>query len=399
MDDEQIYNEILDELRETGPRQGLWAKCFTEANGNENAAKALYFKYRAEQISKDRLAAKVEPSSAELVRHEVDNGNTISKTSSNPNAALYIWMLLFVVGLVGWLVFNQYQETELRRVQEHQAPTITLPKITAEEEIEQRKEKEANLKIVFSAYFKDQTNFKFPVEDAKCALETSNAGYSHCLFDLAKRSRIKLNDQKDKLLATTTDSKLTQAITKTYLLQEKLADSWCNTFIDATWGGGSGVGQGVASCELSTNEWLGQAINVVADKHAGNYSSSASIFKITDRNSSLNRDCFNETCLRQMSFEIPADIRRYETEIKTYLLTERSQKKYELTRPPGREKWIESLTMSSSQRNELIDLICKNILTGYETEIDSRYPILCNVALNSYWLDTLKIQYESLVKD
>lgn len=41
MDDEKIYNEILDELRENGPRQGLWAKCFTEANGNENAGRKL----------------------------------------------------------------------------------------------------------------------------------------------------------------------------------------------------------------------------------------------------------------------------------------------------------------------------------------------------------------------
>lgn len=66
MDDEKIYNTILDELREHGPRQGLWAKCFTEANGDENAAKALYFKYRAQQLVNQESSATVKSKSTDL---------------------------------------------------------------------------------------------------------------------------------------------------------------------------------------------------------------------------------------------------------------------------------------------------------------------------------------------
>lgn len=50
MYDECYYEQVAEELRLFGPRPGLWAKSFAEANGDEAKAKALYLRYRAEQI-------------------------------------------------------------------------------------------------------------------------------------------------------------------------------------------------------------------------------------------------------------------------------------------------------------------------------------------------------------
>ncbi len=54
MNDEQIYAEVVDELRKNSPNPGLWAKVFAEANGDESIAKAKYLRIRAQQISTQR---------------------------------------------------------------------------------------------------------------------------------------------------------------------------------------------------------------------------------------------------------------------------------------------------------------------------------------------------------
>jgi len=52
MNDERFYAEVVLELRLRGPVAGLWAKAYAEANGNESQAKALYLRYRVEQLAK-----------------------------------------------------------------------------------------------------------------------------------------------------------------------------------------------------------------------------------------------------------------------------------------------------------------------------------------------------------
>lgn len=51
MNDERLYAEVVQELRLRGPILGLWAKAYAEANGNEPQAKALYLRYRVEQLA------------------------------------------------------------------------------------------------------------------------------------------------------------------------------------------------------------------------------------------------------------------------------------------------------------------------------------------------------------
>lgn len=59
MHDERYYEQVAEELRLFGPRPGLWAKSFAEVHGDDAKAKALYLRYRAEQIECE-VRAKVE---------------------------------------------------------------------------------------------------------------------------------------------------------------------------------------------------------------------------------------------------------------------------------------------------------------------------------------------------
>lgn len=54
MNDEQLYNLVVEELRKSGPRLGLWAKAFADANGKDSEAKALYLKYRVNQLREEQ---------------------------------------------------------------------------------------------------------------------------------------------------------------------------------------------------------------------------------------------------------------------------------------------------------------------------------------------------------
>ena len=105
MDDEKIYNEILEELRANGPRQGLWAKCFTEAKGNENTAKALYFKYRAQQLVQQKEATPPKSDSTDLVNHSLTSLKKESQQESiYKNIALYVMVLFILIPAVFWLL-------------------------------------------------------------------------------------------------------------------------------------------------------------------------------------------------------------------------------------------------------------------------------------------------------
>jgi len=51
MDDEHIYEQVAAELEAGNRKEGLWAKCFAECDGDDNKAKALYLKTRVEQLT------------------------------------------------------------------------------------------------------------------------------------------------------------------------------------------------------------------------------------------------------------------------------------------------------------------------------------------------------------
>lgn len=115
MDDEKIYNAILDELRESGPRQGLWAKCFTEANGNENAAKALYFKYRAQQLSNQETPTANSAATTDLSKHIAPSEKIVSQPTQKRNGLLFLGIFLISISI--WKLFESNEKhTEIPKV-------------------------------------------------------------------------------------------------------------------------------------------------------------------------------------------------------------------------------------------------------------------------------------------
>lgn len=51
MNDEHLYAKVVEELQMHGPNPGLWAKAYSETNGNKPQAEALYLRYRVEQLA------------------------------------------------------------------------------------------------------------------------------------------------------------------------------------------------------------------------------------------------------------------------------------------------------------------------------------------------------------
>ena len=49
IDEEKFYELAYDEIESGDLKKGLWAKAFSEAEGDEEKAKALYIKYRFDQ--------------------------------------------------------------------------------------------------------------------------------------------------------------------------------------------------------------------------------------------------------------------------------------------------------------------------------------------------------------
>lgn len=52
MQDEKFYTQVSEELKHRPVIPGLWTKAFSESNGNEAQAKALYIRYRVAQLKK-----------------------------------------------------------------------------------------------------------------------------------------------------------------------------------------------------------------------------------------------------------------------------------------------------------------------------------------------------------
>ena len=51
--EEDAYERAAEELEEGTQNKGIWAKAFSDAKGDEQKQKALYIKYRAEQLIED----------------------------------------------------------------------------------------------------------------------------------------------------------------------------------------------------------------------------------------------------------------------------------------------------------------------------------------------------------
>ena len=88
MNEEEIYESISKEIDSDGKKNGLWTKAFSESDGDENKAKALYIKYRFVQIND------VQPQVEEKVKIEekeaVTNRNCFFCGKPNSNLLMMI---------------------------------------------------------------------------------------------------------------------------------------------------------------------------------------------------------------------------------------------------------------------------------------------------------------------
>lgn len=385
MDDEKIYNAILDELRENGPRQGLWAKCFAEANGNENAAKALYFKYRAQQLINESATVKPKPVSTELNSTFIPAGNSTTHGTSNVTIGfIFLIFALIIFSIV-------HLSNEKNRVLEENKRTeyaTQIVKHTQEKEL-----RELVAKTEFKNLLNSLPNFNFQKENSNCQqvwLASDNIQYNICISNISKLSKTKINNLKNYYNLFITDENFTQTVNQVFVLHEKILNSWCQTFIDATWGQGTGTEAGVAGCEISVDQLIGKTLSTVASNFANSRSTQTS-FAIAHGSNYLNNICNDAICLKK----IIADTLQYENKIKTYLLSVESRKKYEESLPPGRFLWIQSLEKTNDYSRELTDLICDKLLATHEIKLTSQKIIDCKISLSLFWLENFSGNYEN----
>ena len=88
MNEDEIYEQISAEIKSGNTKKGLWTKAFSEAEGDENKAKAVYIKYRFDQMND------VQPQVEEKVKIEekkaVTNRNCFFCGKPNSNLVMII---------------------------------------------------------------------------------------------------------------------------------------------------------------------------------------------------------------------------------------------------------------------------------------------------------------------
>ncbi len=88
MNEEEIYELISEEIESSSTKKGLWTKAFSESEGDEQKTKALYIKYRFDQMND------VQPQVEEKVKIEekkaVTNRNCFFCGKPNSNLLMMI---------------------------------------------------------------------------------------------------------------------------------------------------------------------------------------------------------------------------------------------------------------------------------------------------------------------
>jgi hypothetical protein len=104
MDSERFYAMVADELRTAGPITGLWAKAFADSEGNESKAKALYLRYRAEQLATvessailARQEAREAEHVAELQREEAERRDRVKVEGFMPIHGVLIGLAILIL--------------------------------------------------------------------------------------------------------------------------------------------------------------------------------------------------------------------------------------------------------------------------------------------------------------
>ncbi len=85
MDENKLWEMAIDELDSENRKKGLWAKCFAEADGDENKAKANYLKQRVIDLKSENKKEDIKMNNEKLSNIIHNNPNEkIASTISCP---------------------------------------------------------------------------------------------------------------------------------------------------------------------------------------------------------------------------------------------------------------------------------------------------------------------------
>jgi hypothetical protein len=106
MNEETLYSKVVGELRDQGPRQGLWAKAFAEAGGNELSARAAYLRLRVQQLAEEERQKEVAIEAARIAEEQAQRLAAEDLPGGAPHTTAYTWIAVAVI--VVFFVFMFY---------------------------------------------------------------------------------------------------------------------------------------------------------------------------------------------------------------------------------------------------------------------------------------------------
>lgn len=122
---EEFWSKALAEFNSAERRAGIWAKAFSEAQGNESAAKASYLKYRAVQMEQEHrtLIADRQREAAEKMRSTLVAAQEVtpvamqevSASKHETPAIVAVISVAIVLGLCYWIVVPAKEGTLTER--------------------------------------------------------------------------------------------------------------------------------------------------------------------------------------------------------------------------------------------------------------------------------------------
>ena len=108
--EEEYWEKSFTEFNSSQRKEGLWAKCFAEANGDENIAKANYLKVRTTQLMNDSNLTQnnlinKSPQSFSNQQNSIEKQSLKIKEDKLYISPLIYALLLFPVAIIGFLIY------------------------------------------------------------------------------------------------------------------------------------------------------------------------------------------------------------------------------------------------------------------------------------------------------
>ena len=104
MDDELFYEQAAAEVAANRIQAGLYAKAFSQADGDKTVAQARYLRLRAEQLAAEAMLAKAEMERAELKERLLTSGAPLRRFMQVHGKETIVTALILLAMLTGGLM-------------------------------------------------------------------------------------------------------------------------------------------------------------------------------------------------------------------------------------------------------------------------------------------------------